>query len=191
MILGDGSEVRAIACRLPDASMDAVSNLSVPGAEHYENGLPSPALIAMEPAFDIEAAQSLPIRFLFVYGTLRRGEIRHGLILKHNGAWVGTGHVAGKLHDHGGFPGLTPAQGTSTFGEIYRFDDIGAALQTFDFVEGFMGYGQGGSLFRRTLMDIRTVSGATLLCWVYVICRPSGIEIPSNDWVEHRRGVRA
>ena len=126
---------------------------------------------------------------LFVYGTLRRGETRHDQILKHGGVWVASGCVPGRLHDHGAFPGMLPEQGATTFGEVYRFDDIATALKWLDIIEGFRGYGRSGSLFRRTLMDVQDPMGENMLCWTYAIIEPRGDLIASGDWVKHRMGT--
>ncbi len=63
-----------------------------------------------------------PTRLVFVYGTLRRGEVRDINRLQPTPRWVGQGSVAGLLYDLGDYPGLllTPdASDSRVHGEVY------------------------------------------------------------------------
>ncbi len=179
VIAGDGNEVLAILCGLANeclgVAMDDLPFFPHPASEP-------------ESAAGVHGSQ---VPLLFVYGTLRRGEARHDQILEHGGVWVASGCAPGRLHDHGAFPGMLPEQGATTFGEVYRFDDISTALKWLDIIEGFRGYGRSGSLFRRTLMDVEDPMGETMLCWAYAILEPKGDLIASGDWIKHRRGVNS
>lgn len=179
VIAGNGNEVRAIICCLPNERQGvAMDDLPI---------LPHPAS-EPEPAAGFQGSQ---VPLLFVYGTLRRGETRHDQIQEHGGVWAASGRAPGRLHDHGAFPGMLPEQSAATFGEVYRFDDIATALKWLDIIEGFRGYGRSGSLFRRTLIDVQNLMGETMLCWAYAIIEPKGDLIASGDWVKHRRGANS
>lgn len=62
-------------------------------------------------------------RYVFVYGTLRRGEVRDITRLQPAPAFVGRGSVAGALYDLGPYPGLLLGGAGRVTGEIYAISD--------------------------------------------------------------------
>ena len=66
--------------------------------------------------------QSLPSRYLFVYGTLRRGEERDINLLSPCPVMLGRGTTHGVLYDLGAYPGMQVVDQGCTdrvYGEIY------------------------------------------------------------------------
>ena len=108
---------------------------------------------------------------VFVYGTLLRGELNHGLLA--GAVYVGAHRTEPcfTLYALGGYPGLVAAGATAVSGEVYRVNDAG--LRLLDQLEGYP------RLFGRRLMP--TPFGRA---WVYlyrgaVRDRPV---INSGDW---------
>ena len=67
-----------------------------------------------------------PVRHVFVYGTLRRGEQRDINRLRPAPRWVGLASVPGILHDLGAYPGLLLGGSGRVRGEVY---EISAELE--------------------------------------------------------------
>lgn len=72
---------------------------------------------------------------VFVYGTLLRGEVNHGLLA--DAAFVGVHRTEPRftLLLLGPFPGLIPGGSTAVSGEVYRVDQAG--LRTLDRLEDY------------------------------------------------------
>lgn len=109
---------------------------------------------------------------LFVYGTLQRGHLMHGL-LEPLGKYLGDAKVHGRLYDLGGYPGLIlDGQGKAVQGELYLLDRPGRAFKILDAYEGCYGGGAVGSEYRRVrctvITDGRVVDGV----WIYEYARP-------------------
>jgi len=123
---------------------------------------------------------------LFVYGTLMAGECRHSWLAGAAAAeFQGEAGAAGSLLDLGSFPGMLPAgePAARVHGELYRLADPPSSLATLDRIEGFYGFGAGGSLFRRSLVWAEGADQPKTLAWVYLYSDPSaGTPIPSGDW---------
>ena len=69
------------------------------------------------------------MQHVFIYGTLRAGEIndinraaqRHGIVRPER---LGVAHVTGRLFDFGRYPGLVlDPEGAPIRGDVYRIDD--------------------------------------------------------------------
>jgi len=120
---------------------------------------------------------------LFVYGTLRRGEVNHGLLgasrCQSLLAWV-----PGSLVDTGqGYPAMTEGPGLAC-GEIYRIG--GETLARTDVLEDYYGPGDPRNLYERVETIAWTDRGETRVL-VYVSDRfPSGAAIPFGDWKLYR-----
>jgi len=120
---------------------------------------------------------------LFVYGTLRRGEINHGRLGSSRCesllAWV-----EGSLVDTGrGYPAMTGEPGR-VCGEIYRVD--GATLANIDDLEDYYGPGDPRNLYERVETTARTDRGEVRVL-VYVSDRfPFTTAIPFGDWKLYR-----
>jgi len=130
-------------------------------------------------AYDIDpqplenAAQGRPsagsVAALFVYGTLRRGEMRHPILERHGGRLLGEGRIEGTLLDLGPHPGLIglPRE-CPVIGEIYAFDDLAKVLDETDRVEGFLGFGDPSSLYRRGVVSVSLGDDAERMAWTYL-----------------------
>jgi len=120
---------------------------------------------------------------LFIYGTLREGEERSGILSKFSSKVYKDCKIRGRLIDlPGGYPGLISGDG-SVVGEIHHTPDIENTLKDendgLDMIEGFNGYGEKDSLFRRILTYSNDIP-----CWTYVYARSpdDGPVIESGDW---------
>ena len=135
----------------------------------------------------------LPVRYVFVYGTLRQGEQRDIQRMKPAPHWVGRASVLGTLYDLGSYPGLVPTrrdEAGKVHGEVYA---ISAELECkLDDIEE-VGQQQNGEYCKQELMvtlERAADEGHHLRCLVYVIdsARSAGLAaIASGDWVQHRR----
>ncbi len=127
---------------------------------------------------------------VFVYGTLRSGEIndltqlaaRHGLPAPR---LIGPGRVPGYLVDFGDWPGLVPAQdGRFVTGDIYQADP--RLLPLLDEVEEISP--EENACFLRAEVRAETALGP-VLCQYYPInpgAAPGARGIPADDWVSYR-----
>ena len=121
---------------------------------------------------------------LFIYGTLRDGEERSGILSKFSIKVYKDCKIRGKLINiqGGRYPGLISGDG-SVVGEIHHTPDIENTLKDendgLDMIEGFNGYGEDGSLFHRVLTYSNYIP-----CWTYVYARSpdDGPVIESGDW---------
>ena len=121
---------------------------------------------------------------LFTYGTLRDGEERSGILSKFSIKVYKDCKIRGKLINlqGGRYPGLISGDG-SVVGEIHHTPDIENTLKDendgLDMIEGFNGYGEKDSLFRRILTYSNEIP-----CWTYVYARSpdDGPIIKSGDW---------
>jgi len=124
------------------------------------------------------------IHRLFVYGTLRQGECRHPILVRHGADPLGEGRVDGTLFDLGAYPALrvTP-RAQSVIGELYEVEDIGALIAELDVVEGFGGFDRPGSPYRRAVVSARNAR-ESMLAWTYLFAgNADGVPvIPGGDW---------
>ena len=95
--------------------------------------------------------------FLFVYGTLKRGQVNHHLL---NGDFVSKAKIFGfDLYDIGSFPGIYPGS-EEVEGEIYRVNK-----KTIQFLDWFeIGYKR-----EKIVIDDKDV-------FVYVLLKPRGLK---------------
>lgn len=143
---------------------------------------------------------ALPIRHVFVYGTLSRGEQRDINLLKPTPRWVGRASVEGVLYDLGDYPGLVlgidqhPGQ-QKVRGEVYQItDELEHLLDEIEEVAP----SQGGEYGKRQLLihleSARTSDerglGCAVTCLVYEITLGRVADCPvisSGDWIGYRR----
>lgn len=128
------------------------------------------------------------IEYIFVYGTLRRdaGHVMHGILAK-NASFVGNAVYQGRLYMIETYPGAVPEDDPQCLvhGEVYRLDEIDAALPTLD------EYEQCGELFlhpteyERKKQIVHLKDGGSIEAWVYLYNRPTiGLnEITSGDFL--------
>lgn len=122
---------------------------------------------------------------VFVYGTLRTGDIRAGgdsfkemIALE--------AYIEGfDMLDLGGFPGLVPGNNRIR-GEVHEYSHF----RTLDMIEGYHEKDPKSSFYIRRLVDVEVPEGVLKGCWVYCLNRiPQRPKLPiieSGDWFEHR-----
>ena len=131
---------------------------------------------------------------VFVYGTLRAGEIndisqaaaRHDIA---EPTLLGTATVRGYLFDFGAYPGLVLDEaGPPVCGDVYEIaPDLIAVL---DEIEEIYPGVEGLFVAREVTVE---VDGAAMACRFYPVTKHAvkGLpEIRSGDWVAHRRSKK-
>ncbi|MGN6649486.1 gamma-glutamylcyclotransferase family protein [Trinickia sp.] len=130
------------------------------------------------------------MRYVFVYGTLRAGEIndiglaaaRHGISAPR---LVGHAAVAGRLYDLGDYPGLVRDDAAGLVrGDVYEIDE--ALVPVLDKIEGV----ESGvdSTFKSREMTV-AVMGRELPCFFYPVDEVSvggRTRIQAGDWISYR-----
>jgi len=131
------------------------------------------------------------MKYVFVYGTLRAGEINDiNLAAARNAIrqprLVGQTAVAGRLFDFGPYPGMVAdTQAAPVLGDVYEIDE--ALVPVLDEIEEVYPGVEGLFLARQVSVD---VEGAQLDCLFYPVTHHAveGREqIHGGDWVAHRR----
>jgi gamma-glutamylcyclotransferase (GGCT)/AIG2-like uncharacterized protein YtfP len=131
------------------------------------------------------------MQYVFVYGTLRAGEINDiGQAAARNALdtpmLIGAATLRGRLFDFGNYPGFVPDdQGIHVKGDVYQVDD--RLVSVLDEIEEV--YPGEAGLFMQHKVSV-AVDGATLDCLYYPVQAESvrGLpEIGSGDWVAYRR----
>ena len=129
---------------------------------------------------------------VFVYGTLRAGEVNDisSAAARHDIAaptLLGTAVVKGRLYDFGNYPGLVVDEhGVSVKGDVYAIED--ALVAVLDEIEEVYPGVEG--LFRGHDVTL-DVDGTAVACRFYPVAKeavPGLKEIASGDWVAHHRG---
>ena len=130
------------------------------------------------------------MRYVFVYGTLRAGEINDiGLAAARHGIGaprlVGRAAVAGRLYDFGDYPGLVRDDAAAPVrGDVYEIDE--ALVPVLDRIEGV----EPGvdSLFKSREVTV-AVMGRELRCFFYPVDEVSVAgrpRIQAGDWISYR-----
>ena len=125
-------------------------------------------------------------RHVFVYGTLRQGEVRDINRLLPAPRWVGRACVPGMLYDFGAYPALLLDAAGSVHGEVY---EISAELESLlDEIEKV--WPQQGAEYckRETVVQLKETA-ESVVCLVYEIApdRIPGLPvIACGDWVRYR-----
>jgi gamma-glutamylcyclotransferase (GGCT)/AIG2-like uncharacterized protein YtfP len=126
----------------------------------------------------------------FVYGTLMRREIRFSALQEHGVRCTLLATAAGRLIDLGEYPGLIEMGSTDSaaHGDFVRVADPEKAVAALDVIEGFNGFDQPDSLYRRTLCQVDVGEGRMRQAWIYCLAAPAERPrfIPSGDWREHQ-----
>ncbi len=105
---------------------------------------------------------------LFVYGTLRRGAFRGGVLnpfaarLEAEASWLGAARVRGRLYQvNPDYPGMAKAERDDEWvpGEVWEFSDpeLWAALDTYE-----------GDEYVRVLWPVMFAGGEKREAWVYI-----------------------
>ena len=128
-------------------------------------------------------------RYVFVYGTLRRGEERDITCLTPAPVFIGTSQTPGTLYHLGAcnYPGLRLGGGTWVYGDVYQ---ITPALELqLDKIEHFFPVENAEYSRQELRVQVSIESGATveLTCLTYEISaqRTVGMAvIGSGDWLK-------
>ena len=129
-------------------------------------------------------------KYVFVYGTLRTGDCRAG-VLGNQGLVCEEAYVEGfQLLDIGSFPGVVKGDGRVR-GEMHEIDD--QTLGILDSIEGYHEDAPEHSLYVREVVPVLNSEGEPAgEAWIYIYNAnlrarhrlPPTIE--SGDWFEHR-----
>ena len=125
------------------------------------------------------------IRYVFVYGTLRRGQVRDVNRLRPTPLFIGNGQVKGTLYDLDSYPGLCLKGEQQVQGEVYQITP--ELEQQLDEIEEVWPKQSGEYAKRDTRLNCE---GVELTCLVYEVsdARSQGCSvIESGDWVAHSR----
>ena len=125
-------------------------------------------------------------RYVFVYGTLRRGGSNDITRLVPSPRWVGTAQVAGQMYNLGAYPGLVlhagQEQGARVQGEVYAIEPaLEAVLDELAAV-----FPQAPGEYAKREMDV-LVDEATVRCIVYEINPARTVGKPlmaGGDWFQ-------
>ena len=139
-----------------------------------------PSIIAEPPSGQV------PERYVFVYGTLRRGESNDINRLQPAPRPVGTARIAGTLYDLGAYPGLVLGGFEGVLGEVYR---IAPALEAvLDAIEE-IGHLPDDEYIKVDITAPLDESDGLVRCLVYVLNplrwphqRDSRNPIAGGDW---------
>lgn len=123
-----------------------------------------------------------PLDALFAYGTIMRGEDRFSIVAGYGINCALLAETPGSLVLAQDYPGLLPENSGCMQGDFFRSDDIRSLLMSLDVIEGFLGFGKPGSLFRRSLCMAHVGDGRERLAWVYHICDDALPRMPKSDW---------
>ena len=125
-------------------------------------------------------------RYVFVYGTLRRGGSNDITLLAPAPRWVGTAQVAGQMYNLGAYPGLVlhagQEQGARVQGEVYAIEPALEAV--LDEIEEVFPHATGE--YAKREMDV-LVDEATVRCIVYEINPARTVGKPlmaGGDWFQ-------
>ena len=114
-------------------------------------------------------------KFLFVYGTLRRGTGHPmAVFLEKHSTYRGSAKTAGRLYDLGESPGMCEAQSDDdwVFGDLYELTDVEQVLAELDRYEGCGPEDPQPWYFERFVREASDPDGSGISCWVYLYRRP-------------------
>ena len=138
--------------------------------------------------------REMPVRILFVYGTLRLGS-RHPMAhrLRAGGKLLGRGRTSGVLYDLGVYPGATFGTGERghVVGEVYAVRHGSRLVAELDYYEGAPQDGEG-EMYGLVEVKVELETGGSRTALSYALKRPPHWAKPvaSGDWIAHTR-VRA
>ena len=124
-------------------------------------------------------------RYVFVYGTLRKGEERDINRLQPSPVFISLGKISGTLYDLGSYPGVRLGGLNWVHGEIYQITP--ELLRQLDEIEEVWPQQSGEYVPREVAVQC---AGAMLDCLVYEVGEVRTFDkavINSGDWV--KRGM--
>lgn len=122
-----------------------------------------------------------PPHAFFVYGSLKRGQPRHGMLAPF-ARLIEDGRIRGDMHDLGEYPAVVEGNGV-VHGEVIHVseEDMPRALAVLDAFEGFQDAAEDQSLYLRRLVEVTMPDGHSEPAFVY-LC---------NEALFGKPGVRA
>jgi len=126
------------------------------------------------------------VRYVFVYGTLRRAELRDINCLLPAPLFIGNCQIQGALYDLGSYPGVRLGGEQWVQGEMYQITP--ELERQLDEIEEVWPQQTGEYVKREVAVQC---AGQELMCLVYVVSAkrlPGCAVIESGDWVSHRLG---
>ncbi len=122
------------------------------------------------------------LRYLFVYGTLRKNaRSKMASFLLNQSSYVGTGKIEARLYAVSWYPAAVPAKGDYVFGDVFELHNPEMCLSVLDRYEDVP------SLYVRQQVDVRLSDERRVTAWVYFYNQPIEHypEIPSGDFLQH------
>ena len=182
VIKHDGSEIRALTYSVPQHRSEGYVRPSKSYLRICKQGYES---IGIDTQPLLDAADNIPLdplRGVFTYGTLMRGE-RNFPSVQARGVEVALmGQIFGQLSTNGSFPGLDLSVQNFAWGDYFVSKGIEKLLADLDIIEGFKGYGNPSNFYRRTCVWVDVGAVGQRLAWVYVRDEPFDTLLMSNDW---------
>lgn len=134
----------------------------------------------------INQAKGKIMRHVFVYGTLRRGEVNDINKLVPSPQFMGESSVVGTLYPLGWYPGLVLGSGGRVVGEVYA---VSADLEMrLDEIEGLLPEPSGEYMKQDLTLE---VAGQAVECFVYEIA-PALVShlvpMAGGDWLQRAGG---
>ncbi|OKK19832.1 hypothetical protein AMK16_15230 [Streptomyces sp. CB00455] len=133
----------------------------------------------------------------FVYGTLRPGEVNHGLFLRGRTLREEPASLPDTaLFEGPGYPFAVERPGSAVLGELITAAPgaYGELLAALDVLEEYGGPGRPGNVYDRTAREALRRDGTFVRAWVYLASpllardlRARGTEIPGGDWLGRGR----
>ena len=110
-----------------------------------------------------------PVKHLFVYGTLMRGQANHDRFCA-DALTIEPAVTTGRLyHLPMGFPALIDADDGQVFGEAVSFPDLNEALLLMDRLEGYDAARPDDSMYVRVIRYVRLLVGGEIVsAFVYL-----------------------
>jgi gamma-glutamylcyclotransferase (GGCT)/AIG2-like uncharacterized protein YtfP len=104
---------------------------------------------------------------VFVYGTLRKGGLRHPIVERCACLTAEATLQDFAMYNLGPFPAITGEAGESVKGEVYEVDEELLAL--LDRIEGYHEKNPNDSLYRRKRVKVNDSDGHAYRCFTYEI----------------------
>ena len=120
--------------------------------------------------------------FVFVYGTLRKGQRNDINLRTPPPVFIGSAGVKGQLYNRGWYPGMRLGGEQSVLGEVYQVS--AQLLAQLDELEEVAPVPSGE--YQRIQMEVEC-AGQKLVCYIYELsehCAAQSTVIEEGDWVK-------
>ncbi|HZG85696.1 gamma-glutamylcyclotransferase family protein [Paenibacillus sp.] len=130
-------------------------------------------------------------RYVFVYGTLLRGEANHARLKHAELAGEQASLLGASLVDTGrGYPAMLLGGAGAVAGEVYEIDE--RTLRSLDELEDYYGEGDRRNEYERIEVEVDVEAGERRIrAWTYVYrsAPANAVPIPAGDWRAYRRSL--